>query len=279
MTKTRIVHIGKIRAGNHLPLVAIGGPCAIESEDLTLRVARHLKIVFEGLKVPFIFKTSYDKANRSSIRSWRGPGFKEGLRILALVKKEIGAPVLTDVHETNQVEKVAAVADILQIPAFLSRQTDLIVAAAKTGKPVNVKKGQFLSPWELKNVIEKILTTGNKNILLTERGFMFGYNNLVVDMRSLEIMKQLGCPVIYDATHSQQLPGAVGDATGGMPQFIFPLARAAAAVGIAALFFETHPAPKEALSDGSNSLPLKEVVSVWEKIKEIDKLVKSWKQN
>ncbi len=270
----KVIKVENVQIGNCLPLVAIGGVCAIESEELALQVGRKLKAIFTKLGVPFIFKASYDKANRSSIKSWRGLGFKEGLRILAKIKKELNVPVLTDVHEVSQVKDVAKVADILQIPAFLSRQTDLIIAAAKTKKVVNIKKGQFLSPWDCKNAIEKATASGNDNVLLTERGFTFGYNNLVVDMRSLEVLKGFGYPVVYDATHSLQLPGAHGNATGGLPQFIFPLARAATAVGIAAIFFETHPNPKKALSDGSNSLALDQVEEVWSKILAIDEVVK-----
>ena len=271
---SKVIRSGSVAIGNHLPIVAIGGVCSIESEDLTLLVGRKLKAIFTKLRVPFIFKASYDKANRSSIDSWRGLGFKEGLRILAKIKKELNVPILTDIHEAGQVKDVAKVADILQIPAFLSRQTDLIIAAASTKKIVNIKKGQFLSPWDCENVIAKALSAGNDKILITERGATFGYNNLVVDMRSLEVLKGFGCPVIYDATHSLQLPGARGNATGGLPQFIFPLARAATAVGIAAIFFETHPNPKKALSDGSNSLALSEVENIWKKLLAIDEVVK-----
>lgn len=275
----KTVQVGGIKLGNHLPLVAIAGPCVIESEELTYGIAKRLKEIFGQLQISHIFKVSYDKANRSSVRAWRGPGFKEGLRILSQVKKKFGLTLLTDVHEGAQIEAVAQVADIIQIPAFLCRQTDLILAIAKTGKPINVKKGQFLSPWECRNVIEKILSTGNDKIMLTERGFMFGYNNLVVDMRSLEILKGFGYPVVYDATHSLQLPGAQGDSTGGLAEFIYPLARAATAVGVAAIFFETHPKPEAALSDGPNALPLKDVPRVWKNLSRLDRLVKGFLKN
>lgn len=268
------VTAGRVRLGNHLPLIAVGGPCSIESAALTLAIAGRLKEIFNKLGVGFIFKASYDKANRSSLNSWRGVGLDKGLDILAQVKEKYDVPVLTDVHETGQVRAVAQVADILQIPAFLCRQTDLLVAAAKTGKPVNIKKGQFLSPWECGNAVEKVTNSGNGQVLLTERGYMFGYNNLVVDMRSLEYLKTYACPIIFDATHSQQLPGGLGRATGGMPQFIEAVSRASVAVGIAAVFFETHPQPHKAKSDGSNSLKLDAVEGLWKRLMAIDRVVK-----
>lgn len=255
-------------------MVAIGGTCSIESEELTLKVASELKTIFKRLDIPFIFKASFDKANRSSLKSWRGPGLKKGLEILGKVKSKLGLSVVTDIHESSQAAQAAKVVDILQIPAFLCRQTDLLTAAAKTGKVVNVKKGQFLSPWECSNVIEKVVSAGNKKVMLTERGFMFGYNNLVVDMRALEIMKEFGYPVLYDATHSLQLPGGAGTSTGGLAHLVYPLVRAAAAVGVAAVFFETHPEPSKAKSDGPNSLKLSDVEKIFKTVSSIDRLVK-----
>ncbi|MEK6544355.1 MAG: 3-deoxy-8-phosphooctulonate synthase [Elusimicrobiota bacterium] len=269
-----VLTVGNVRLGNHLPAVAIGGPCGIESEHMTLSIAKELKRIFKRLGIGFIFKASFDKANRSSIGSWRGLGIDEGLRILRKVKDTLGLPILTDIHEPAQAVVVSGVADILQIPAFLCRQTDLIVAAARTGKVVNVKKGQFMSPWECGNAVDKVLAAGNPNVALTERGFTFGYNNLVVDMRSLEHMKTYDCPVIFDSTHSQQLPGGKGHKTGGMPQFISAVARAATAVGVAGIFFETHPKPAQAKSDGSNSLKLDAVEDFWKALAAIDKTVK-----
>jgi 2-dehydro-3-deoxyphosphooctonate aldolase (KDO 8-P synthase) len=267
---TRAVRIGKITIGGGAPLVAIVGPCVIESEEHTLRLAHAIAQIAEATGVPCIFKASYDKANRSSLSSYRGPGLEEGLRILAKVKTETQLPLLTDIHTEAQAVPAAEVVDILQIPAFLCRQTDLLLAAARTGKPVNVKKGQFLAPWDMRNVCEKISSTGNHQILLTERGVSFGYNNLVSDMRSLVIMRELGYPVVFDATHSVQLPGGLGTATGGQRQFIFPLARAAAAVGIDALFVETHDNPEAALSDGPNSMPLSLLETLLRHAKELD---------
>ncbi|MBI4370617.1 MAG: 3-deoxy-8-phosphooctulonate synthase [Elusimicrobia bacterium] len=274
MNCASLVRIGGVSLSNSRPLAALGGVCSIESVETTFQVARRLKKIFLELKIPFIFKASYDKANRSSIRSWRGLGMKRGLDILRRVRDELGVPVMTDVHDPSQAARAARVVDLLQIPAFLCRQTDLIVAAAQTGKPVNVKKGQFLSPWECGNMIEKALSTGNREVMLTERGYMFGYNNLVVDMRSFVVLKELGVPVIFDATHSQQLPGGLGSATGGRPEFIEPVSRSAAAVGIAGIFFEAHPQPDLAKSDGSNSIRLDLVKSWWETLMKIDHLVK-----
>lgn len=237
-------------------MVLIAGPCVIESRDHTLMIAGRIAAIAAAAGVPVVFKASFDKANRTSAQSYRGPGLDEGLAILAEVKRETGLPVLTDIHTEAQAPVAAQIVDILQIPAFLCRQTDLILAAATTGKPVNVKKGQFLAPWDMKNVCEKIAGAGNPNILLTERGASFGYNNLVSDMRSLVVLRELGYPVIFDATHSVQLPGGQGTSSGGQRQYIFPLARAAAATGIDGLFVETHDAPDRALSDGPNALPL-----------------------
>jgi len=249
--KTQIDGILFCRRGR---VFLIAGPCVIESEKMALDLAEAVKKVAVDLKMDFVFKASYDKANRSSIKSFRGPGIKEGLRILSKVKKLFGVPVLTDVHCSRDVEAVAEVADVIQIPAFLCRQTDLIVSAARTGKIINIKKGQFLSPNDMKNIVGKAEHAGNRKILLTERGTCFGYNNLVVDMRSIVIMKTLGYPVVFDATHSVQIPGGLGDRTGGQSEFIFPLSRAAVAAGADGLFLEVHRNPEKAMSDGQNSL-------------------------
>ncbi|MBI4054982.1 MAG: 3-deoxy-8-phosphooctulonate synthase [Elusimicrobia bacterium] len=269
------VRLDNILFDNRRPLVCIAGTCSLESEELTYRTAHTLKLRLGRLRIPFVFKCSYDKANRTSIRSYRGPGWQRGLEILARIKNRLRVPLLTDVHETSQVPFAAEVADILQIPAFLSRQTDLVLACARTGKIVNVKKGQFLSPWEVRQVVKKIESTGNGKILLTERGTCFGYQNLVVDMRSLEILKGLGYPVLYDATHSLQLPGGLGHASSGQREFVFPLARAAVATGVAGLYLETHPQPDRALSDGPNSLKLAQVPGILSALKSIDAQVKS----
>ena len=264
------VDVGGVVFGGDAPLAFIIGLCVIENRDHTIQTAKRLNAITIEAGVPFCFKASFDKANRSSIRAWRGPGLKEGLAILSEVKKEAGVPVLTDVHCVSQVDDVASVADIIQIPAFLCRQTDLLVAAAKTGKTVNVKKGQFLAPWDMKNVVEKLESSGNRNILLTERGATFGYNNLVSDMRSPIIMRSLGYPAIYDATHSVQLPGGKGDRTGGQAEFIVPLARAAVAVGVDGIFIETHESPERALSDGPNSVPLDDIPLLIDELKKLD---------
>ncbi|MCI0546417.1 MAG: 3-deoxy-8-phosphooctulonate synthase [Candidatus Rokubacteria bacterium] len=244
------VRVGGITIGGGAPLALIGGPCAIESEGHALMVAERLQVVTAAAQVPFIYKSSYDKANRSSVHSYRGPGLKEGLRILRRVKEVIGLPVLSDVHDVAEVEPAADVLDVLQVPAFLCRQTDLVVACGRTGKPVNVKKGQFVAPRDMANVVDKLRSTGNEAILLTERGTSFGYNNLVVDFRSLQIMRGLGYPVIFDATHSVQLPGGAGDRSGGERQYVAALARAAVAAGIDALFMEIHEDPDRTLPDG-----------------------------
>jgi 2-dehydro-3-deoxyphosphooctonate aldolase (KDO 8-P synthase) len=260
--------------GGQQPFFLIAGPCVIESPALTQEIAGRLKEVTARLKIPYIFKASYDKANRSSRGSFRGPGIEAGLRVLEDVRRAIGVPVLTDVHEDSPLAEVAAVVDVLQTPAFLCRQTNFIVNTASQGKPVNIKKGQFLSPWEMKNVVDKARSTGNPNILVCERGFSFGYNNLVSDMRSLSIMRNTGCPVVFDATHSVQLPGGQGDASGGQREFIPVLARAAVAAGIAGLFMETHPRPEEALSDGPNAWPLARMEPLLETLVELDRAAK-----
>jgi len=262
-------------AGLDKPLFLIAGPCVVESRELQVETAGRLKEITGRLGVPFIFKSSYDKANRSSGKSFRGLGMDKGLEILSYVRKEIGVPVLTDVHEKDEVKPVAAVVDVLQTPAFLCRQTDFIHAAASAGKPVNIKKGQFLSPQEMKNVVEKAKeASGKDNILVCERGFSFGYNNLVSDMRSLAIMRDTGCPVVFDATHSVQLPGGQGTASGGQREFIPVLARAAVASGIAGLFMETHPDPAKALSDGPNAWPLGLMAELLETLVALDRAVK-----
>ncbi|HTD31435.1 MAG TPA: 3-deoxy-8-phosphooctulonate synthase [Steroidobacteraceae bacterium] len=260
--------------GGQQPFFLIAGPCVIESPALTQEIAGRLKEITARLKIPYIFKASYDKANRSSRGSFRGPGIDAGLKVLADVRRVIGVPVLTDVHEDTPLAEVAAVVDVLQTPAFLCRQTNFIVNTAAQGKPVNIKKGQFLSPWEMKNVVDKARSTGNPDILVCERGFSFGYNNLVSDMRSLSIMRTTGCPVVFDATHSVQLPGGQGDASGGQREFIPVLARAAVAAGIAGLFMETHPHPEQALSDGPNAWPLARMEPLLQTLVELDRAAK-----
>ena len=260
---------------NRSPFFLIAGPCAIESEQLAIDTAGQLKEITDRLGIPFIYKSSFDKANRSSNTSFRGPGIDEGLRILAEVKKQIQVPVLTDVHEDTPMQEVADVVDVLQTPAFLCRQTNYILKVAETMKPVNIKKGQFLSPWEMKNVVDKARSTGNEQIMVCERGYMFGYNNLVSDMRSLAIMRDTNAPVVFDATHSVQLPGAQGTASGGQREFIPVLARAAIAVGVAGIFMETHPNPAKALSDGPNAWPLGKIEELLTNMQAIDKVVKS----
>jgi 2-dehydro-3-deoxyphosphooctonate aldolase (KDO 8-P synthase) len=256
------------------PLFLIAGPCVVESQQLQIDTAGTLKEITARLGINFIFKSSYDKANRTSSKSFRGLGMEEGLRILAEVKKQVGVPVLTDVHEYTPLDEVASVVDVLQTPAFLCRQTDFIQNVAKTGKPVNVKKGQFLSPWEMKHVSDKALETGNKQIMVCERGASFGYNNLVSDMRSLAVMRETGCPVVFDATHSVQLPGGAGGKSGGQREFVPVLSRAAVAVGISGIFMETHPDPDKALSDGPNAWPLKQMHGLLEQLLMIDTIVK-----
>ena len=260
--------------GTDRPLFLIAGPCVIESPELTQEIAGRLKEITGRLRIPFVFKASYDKANRSSSASFRGPGIEAGLRVLEGVRRAIGVPVLTDVHEDTPLAEVAAVVDVLQTPAFLCRQTNFIVNTAAQGKPVNIKKGQFLSPWEMQNVVDKARSTGNEHIMVCERGFSFGYNNLVSDMRSLAIMRATGCPVVFDATHSVQLPGGKGTASGGQREFIPLLARAAVAAGVAGLFMETHPRPEEALSDGPNAWPLARMEPLLTTLAELDRAVK-----
>ncbi len=260
--------------GGRQPLFLIAGPCVIESPALTQQIAGELKELTQRLQVPFIFKASYDKANRSSAKSFRGPGIEAGLKVLEDVRRAVGVAVLTDVHEDTPLNEVAAVVDVLQTPAFLCRQTNFIVNTASQGKPVNIKKGQFLSPWEMKNVVEKARSTGNEHIMVCERGFSFGYNNLVSDMRSLAIMRESGAPVVFDATHSVQLPGGQGTASGGQREHIPVLARAAVAAGIAGLFMETHPDPAMALSDGPNAWPLGRMAALLTVLVELDRAVK-----
>ena len=261
--------------GPDQPFFLIAGPCAIESEQLAIDTAGYLRDLTARLGIPFIYKSSFDKANRSSVESFRGLGIEEGLRILAEVKSQIGVPVLTDVHEDTPLNEVAAVVDVLQTPAFLCRQTNYIVNVAATGLPVNIKKGQFLSPWEMSNVADKARSTGNEQIMVCERGASFGYNNLVSDMRSLAIMRTTGCPVVYDATHSVQLPGGKGASSGGQREFVPVLARAAIAAGVSGVFMETHPEPEKALSDGPNAWPMYELESVLQVMKSIDQIVKA----
>jgi 2-dehydro-3-deoxyphosphooctonate aldolase (KDO 8-P synthase) len=271
---TKRVRIGNIEIGAGRPLAVIAGPCVIESRESALKHAALLKEAADRVGVPYIFKSSYDKANRSAGDSYRGPGLEEGLEILAEVKEKTGVPILTDVHEREQIASVGEIVDVLQIPAFLCRQTDFVVAVAQSGKVVNVKKGQFLAPWDIGNVVDKILSANNDQILLTERGVSFGYNNLISDMRSLVVMRELGYPVVFDATHSLQLPGGLGKASGGERKYIGPLARAGVAVGVDALFMEVHENPDQALSDGPNSLPLREFEGVLRIVKEIDSILK-----
>ncbi|HXY97620.1 MAG TPA: 3-deoxy-8-phosphooctulonate synthase [Steroidobacteraceae bacterium] len=261
--------------GIERPLFLIAGPCVVETQALTEEIAGRLKEITGRLRVPFVFKASYDKANRSSRASFRGPGIDAGLKVLEHVRSRIGVPVLTDVHEDTPLAEVAAVVDVLQTPAFLCRQTNFIVNTASQGKPVNIKKGQFLSPWEMQNVVDKARSTGNQAILVCERGFSFGYNNLVSDMRSLSILRETGCPVVFDATHSVQLPGGQGTSSGGQREFIPVLARAAVAAGIAGLFMETHPRPEEALSDGPNAWPLARMEPLLTTLTELDRAVKT----
>lgn len=272
---TRTVTVGEIPIGGDAPLVMIAGPCVIESEEHVLRMAGLLKDLSRQFSIPFIFKASFDKANRSSLSSFRGPGIREGLRILQRVRQEIAVPVLSDVHEVWQVDEVAEVVDLIQIPAFLCRQTDLVMAAAQTGRPVNIKKGQFLSPWEAGNIIDKVIACGNENLMITERGVCFGYNNLVVDMRSLAILRTFGYPVVFDATHSVQLPGRGGQCSSGEREYVPTLARAAVAAGCDALFMEVHDQPDQALCDASNMLSLESLARLMPTVRQIDAIVKS----
>ena len=267
--------IGSFEVGLDRPFFLIAGPCVIESRELAMETAGRLKEIAGRVGVNFVYKSSFDKANRSSISSFRGPGMEEGLAILADVREQIGVPVLTDVHEDTPMDEVAAVVDVLQTPAFLCRQTNFILKVARTGKPVNIKKGQFLSPWEMGNVVTKARSTGNDSIMVCERGFSFGYNNLVSDMRSLAVMRETGAPVVFDATHSVQLPGGQGSASGGQREFVPVLARAAVAVGVSGLFMETHPNPEQALSDGPNAWPLGHIESLLATLRTLDETVKA----
>lgn len=279
MTTTREINLGSLRLGAGNPLFLIAGPCVIESETHALGMAEKISKIAANAGVPYIFKASYDKANRSSVKGFRGPGLQEGLRVLAKIKSELKLPILTDIHEASQAAPAAEVCDILQIPAFLARQTDLLLAAGNTGKIINVKKAQFLSPWDMGNVAEKVVSTGNKNIIITERGASFGYNNLVVDMRTFPVLAKFGYPVVYDVTHSVQLPGGQGHASGGQPEFIEPLARAGVATGVDGIFLETHDNPAAALSDGANALPLEQLPALLAKLKELSTMVRQWEKS
>ena len=274
LDKTREVKVGNFTIGGKQRFTLIAGPCAIESEEMSIDVAKKIKEICDRLGINYIFKSSFDKANRSSIHSFRGVGMEEGLRILKKVKDEVGVPVITDVHESWQCEKVAEVVDMLQIPAFLCRQTDLIVAAGKTGLPVNVKKGQFLAPWDMKNVVTKMDEIGNPNVLLCERGNIFGYNNFVVDMRGLLEMRKLGVPVVFDATHSVQIPGGLSSCSGGNREYVFPLMKAALSIGVDAIFAEVHPEPEKAPCDGPNMLYLDDLEDVLKTAIKLDDIAK-----
>jgi 2-dehydro-3-deoxyphosphooctonate aldolase (KDO 8-P synthase) len=276
MDSKREIAVGSLRLGASNPLFLIAGPCVIESEPHARKMADQVARVASDARIPFIFKASYDKANRSSARGFRGPGLKEGLKILSKIKTDLKLPILTDIHDPSQAAAAAEVCDVLQIPAFLSRQTDLLVAAAKTGRVVNIKKGQFLSPWDMTNVVEKIASAGNTNIIVTERGASFGYQNLVVDMRAFPILRKLGYPVVFDVTHSVQLPGGQGYASGGQPEFIEPLARAGVAAGVDGIFLETHDNPSAALSDGANALPLPQLAPLLVRLNQLSSLVRKW---
>jgi len=269
-----IINVGPYKVGPGQPMLLLAGPCVLEGYEHSLAIGQEVKQICEKLGMPYVFKASFDKANRSSYDSFRGPGLEEGLKQLAAIKKELGVPIVSDIHETNQVEKAAEVLDVLQIPAFLCRQTDLVYAAGKTGKCVNVKKGQFLAPWDMKNVISKLEAAGNQDILLTERGSSFGYNTLVTDMRGLAIMRELGYPVVMDATHSVQIPGGKGTSSGGQSQYVPHMARAAAAVGVDALFLEVHDDPPKALSDGPNMVRLDQLEALLTDVLAIDKIVR-----
>jgi 2-dehydro-3-deoxyphosphooctonate aldolase (KDO 8-P synthase) len=278
MTQPRSFLVGDVPAPSDKTFFLIAGPCVIESGEHVCRMARAIRAVTKRLGIPLIFKSSFDKANRTSIESYRGPGLEKGLEALLRVKQETGLPLLTDVHEVWQVEPVARVCDVIQIPAFLSRQTDLLVAAGRSGAAVNIKKGQFASPHDVRHAIEKVRSTGNERIIVTERGSSFGYNNLVVDMRSLPILRGFGYPVVLDVTHGVQLPGGAGNASGGQPEFIEPLARAGVATGIDGLFMEVHDNPNEALSDGSNAMPLDQLEGLLDRLLKIDRVVRPWQK-
>jgi 2-dehydro-3-deoxyphosphooctonate aldolase (KDO 8-P synthase) len=266
--------LDRFEVGLDQPLFLIAGPDTLESLEMCLEVAGHLKEITDRLGIPYVFKGSFDKANRTSVKSYRGPGMDEGLKMLATIREQVGVPVLTDVHEDTPLDAVAEVVDVIQTPAFLCRQTNFIQNVARLGKPVNIKKGQFLSPWEMTRVVEKARAVGNEQLMVCERGYMFGYNNLVADMRSLAIMRETGCPVVFDATHSVQLPGGQGESSGGAREFIPVLARAAVAVGVAGVFCETHPEPEKALCDGPNSMRLSEMEGLLETLVAIDRVVK-----
>ncbi len=270
---TREINIASAKLGGNNPLLIIAGPCVIESEEIVFYTAEKLKETCRTIGLPLLFKSSYDKANRTSLSSFRGPGFEKGLRILSDVRSKFDIPIISDIHSVEEVNPASEVLDALQIPAFLCRQTDLILYASRTGKPVNVKKGQFLAPWDIKNIIEKFISTGNQNIFVTERGTSFGYNNLVVDFRGLPIMQSFGFPVIFDITHSLQLPGGLGKSSGGQREFAEPLAKAATAVGVDGLFMEVHPEPARALCDGPNMLKLDDVFDLLRTIKDIHNVV------
>jgi 2-dehydro-3-deoxyphosphooctonate aldolase (KDO 8-P synthase) len=276
MISAHDISLGSMRLGIGNPLFLIAGPCVIENETHARKMAEKVAKIASDCGVPYIFKASYDKANRSSVKAFRGPGLAEGLRILGKIKSDLKLPILTDIHEPSHAQPAAEVCDVLQIPAFLARQTDLLLSAAKTGRIINVKKPQFVSPWDMANVVEKIYSTGNKDIILTERGATFGYQNLVVDMRSFPILQKLGYPVVFDVTHSVQLPGGQGHASGGQPEFIEPLARAGVAAGVDGIFLETHDNPAEALSDGPNSLPLSQLPALLKRLKELSTVVRRW---
>jgi 2-dehydro-3-deoxyphosphooctonate aldolase (KDO 8-P synthase) len=276
MTTTRELSLGSLRLGGNNALFLIAGPCVIESESHARMMAERVAKIATEAGIPYIFKASYDKANRSSIKAFRGPGLAEGLRILGKIKSDLYLPIVTDIHDASQAAPAAEVADILQIPAFLARQTDLLLAAAKTGRIINIKKGQFLSPWDMGNVAEKVASTGNHSIILTERGASFGYNNLVVDMRTFPVLQNFGYPVVFDVTHSVQLPGGQGHASGGQPEFIETLARAGVATGVDGIFLETHDNPSAALSDGPNALPLAKIPPLLSRLKELSSLVRRW---
>ena len=272
--KQHHIQIADFKIGNDLPFVLFAGPCVIEGEDFSIKVATQIRDICQRVGVSLVFKSSFDKANRTSVDGFRGPGLEEGLRILQRVKDEVGVPIITDVHTPEQAAPVAKVADILQTPAFLCRQTDFITAVAKAGKPVNVKKGQFLAPWDMPHVLEKAKSTGNADIMLCDRGTSFGYNNLVSDFRSLMVMGETGAPVVFDATHSVQQPGGLGGATGGNREYVPGLSRAAVSIGVAAVFMEVHPDPDNAKSDGPNSVPLADLEGILMTLKRLDEVIK-----
>jgi 2-dehydro-3-deoxyphosphooctonate aldolase (KDO 8-P synthase) len=273
------VRVGEIRIGKGNPLVLIAGPCVIESEEVIFTTAQKLKEVCDRLGISLIFKSSFDKANRTSGSSFRGPGIDQGLKILSEVKKKFCVPVISDIHAVDEVRPASEVLDALQIPAFLCRQTDLILSSSRTGKPVNVKKGQFLAPWDVKHIIEKFTSTGNRNLLLTERGTSFGYNNLIVDFRGFSVIRSFGYPMLFDVTHSLQLPGGEGSSSGGQREFAPSLARAAVATGVEGLFVEVHPNPSQALSDASTMVPLNEIEALLKQVKVIDEMVRKWEMD